>query len=182
MEKLLEKFNITSKKGIENLVILLILVVIVMIVINSIFNEKEEVIAVPNIIKEEKEGDTLEEKLESILSSIKGVGKVNVMISYTNSLEKIPVYDTKEITTITNEQDSNGGKRETKEVSSEKSAVYEESGSTKTLVTKQNIMPEIIGVIVTAEGASVNSVKENIINAVSAVTNVAIHKIQVFAQ
>ena len=165
MEKILEKFNLTSKKGIENLVILLVLVVIVMVVINSLFTEKEEV-----------------PQIENILTSIKGVGKVKVMISYTNSIEKVPIYDTKEVTTLTNELDSSGGKRETKETSNERKVVYEESGSNKNIVTKQNIMPEIIGVIVTAEGAEVNQVKENIINAVSAVTNIPSHKIQVFAQ
>ena len=94
----------------------------------------------------------------------------------------MPIYDTKEVTTLTNELDSSGGKRETKETSNERKVVYEENGSNKNIVTKQNIMPEIIGVIVTAEGAEVNQVKENIINAVSAVTNIPSHKIQVFAQ
>lgn len=182
MEKILEKFNLTSKKGIENLVILLVLVVIVMVVINSLFTEKEEVPKIEQIVKQEVNSDSLEKKLENILTSIKGVGKVKVMISYTNSIEKVPIYDTKEVTTLTNELDSSGGKRETKETSNERKVVYEESGSNKNIVTKQNIMPEIIGVIVTAEGAEVNQVKENIINAVSAVTNIPSHKIQVFAQ
>lgn len=182
MEKILEKFNLTSKKGIENLVILLVLVVIVMVVINSLFTEKEEVTQIEQVVKQEVNSDSLEKKLENILTSIKGVGKVKVMISYTNSIEKVPIYDTKEVTTLTNELDSSGGKRETKETSNERKVVYEESGSNKNIVTKQNIMPEIIGVIVTAEGAEVNQVKENIINAVSAVTNIPSHKIQVFAQ
>ena len=115
MEKILEKFNLTSKKGIENLVILLVLVVIVMVVINSLFTEKEEVPQIEQVVKQEVNSDSLEKKLENILTSIKGVGKVKVMISYTNSIEKVPIYDTKEVTTLTNELDSSGGKRETKE-------------------------------------------------------------------
>lgn len=182
MDKILEKFNLTSKKGIENLVIFLVLVIIVMVVINSLFSENEKETVVEEVVKQESKTDSLERKLENILSSIKGVGKVHVMISYTNSIEKVPIYDTKEVTTLTNELDSNGGKRETKETSNERKVVYEESGSNKNIVTKQNIMPEIIGVIVTAEGAEVNQVKENIINAVAAVTNIPSHKIQVFAQ
>lgn len=104
------------------------------------------------------------------------------MISYTNSIEKIPIYDTKEITTVTEEKDSNGGERKTKEVSNEYTVIYEEGNNNKTAIIKQNIMPEIIGVIVTAEGAQNNVVKENIINAVASVTNIPNHKIQVFAQ
>lgn len=109
-------------------------------------------------------------------------GKVNVMISYTNSIEKVPLYDTKETTTLTEETDNQGGERKTKEVSNEYTVVYEEGNSNKTAIIKQNIMPEIIGVIVTAEGAENNIIKENIINAVASVTNIASHKIQVFAQ
>ena len=183
MEKLLEKFNLNSKKGIENLVIFLVLVIIVIVVINATFTESEdEIISTATITTRDAQNDSLEEKLENILASIRGVGKVDVMISYTNSLEKVPLYDTKETTTITEETDSNGGERKTKEVSNEYTVVYEEGNSDKTAIIKQNIMPEIIGVIVTAEGAENNSIKENIINAVVAVTNIPNHKIQVFAQ
>ena len=76
MEKLLEKLNINSKKGIENLVIFLVLVIIVMVVINGIFNEEEEkIIPTVNtqIINENK--DTFEKKLEDILTTISGVRK-----------------------------------------------------------------------------------------------------------
>lgn len=183
MEKLREKFNINSKKGIENLVIFLVLVIIVIVVINSLFTENEEtIISTSNIKTITSEGDTLEEKLENILKSIRGVGNVKVMISYSNSIEKVPLYDTKETVTITEETDSNGGKRNTEEKSNEYTVVYEEGNSSKTALVKQSIMPEIIGVIVTAEGAENNAIKENIINAVVAVTNIPNHKIQVFAQ
>lgn len=183
MEKLLEKFNITNKKGIENLVIFLVLVIIVMVVINSLFTDNEEVI-VQTVNKEaiNNKNDEIEEKLENILSTIKGVGKVNVMVSYKNSIEKIPIYDTKETKTVTNEKDNNGGERKTEEINTEYNVIFEEGGNNKTAIIKQNILPEIIGVIVTAEGAENNSIKENIINAVVAVTNIPNHKIQVFAQ
>lgn len=60
--------------------------------------------------------------------------------------------------------------------------VFEEGSNTKTAIIKQSIMPEVIGVIVTCRGAENNLVKENIINAVVAVTDIPSHKIQVFAQ
>ena len=76
MQKLLEKFNLNSKKGIENLVIFLVLVIIVMVVINSLFKESEENIIPTNNIQvvNEKE-DTLEKSLENILTTINGVRK-----------------------------------------------------------------------------------------------------------
>ena len=79
-EKILKKFKQTSKKRIENLVILLVLVVIVMVVINSLFTEKEEVPKIEQVVKQEVNSDSLEKKLENILTSIKGEGKEKVMI------------------------------------------------------------------------------------------------------
>ena len=183
MEKLLEKFNLSNKKGIENLVIFLVLVVIVIVVINSLFAETDEITkTITTSTNTRVVSDDLEEKLENILSTISGAGNVKVMVSYSNSIEKIPLYDTKETTTITEEKDSNGGARKTEEISNEYTIVYEEENSSKKALVKQNVMPQIIGVIVTAEGANNNIVKENIINAVAAVTNIPNHKIQVFAQ
>ncbi len=186
MEKLLEKFN--NKKMIENLVIFLILAIIVMIVINYIFDSHTEKIqtATPN-----QNEDTMtlvatvdenEEKLKNILSLINGAGEVNVMISYSNETEKIPMTDMKTTTTVINEKDSGGGERKTEETSVEESIIYEESNNTKQPVIKQKILPEMIGVIVVAEGARSATVRENIINAVEAVLEVPSHRIQVFAR
>ena len=175
MKNLINNLKLGGKKSVENLVIILVLVIIVMIVINSLF--AEENLETENEFKEEKSitksNDSLEENLASILSTIKGVDEAIV---------KIPLYDTKEVTTITKETDSNGGERMTEETSNEYKAVFEEENSNKKVLIKQSIMPEIIGVIVTCEGAENNIIKENIINAVSAVTNVALNKIQVFVQ
>ena len=127
MDKLLEKFKLNNKKGIENLVIFLVLVVIVMIVINSLFEEEErELVTTTSTISLNEKKDNLETRLENILSTLSGVGKVNVMVSYTNSIEKVPLYDTKETTTVTEETDSQGGKRKTEEINNEYTVVYEE--------------------------------------------------------
>ena len=183
MDKLIEKFNLNSKRGIENLVILLVFVIIIMVVINSLFSEEEDLVATTvNVVKSDNTEDLLETKLKNILETIRGVGKVNVMVAYSNSIEKVPLYDKKETTTVTEEKDNQGGARKTEEVSNELKIVYEEGNNSKTAIIKQNIMPEIIGVIVTAEGAENNTIKEQIINAVVAVTNIPNHKVQVFAK
>lgn len=184
MEKLLEKFN--NKKMIENLVIFLILAIIVMIVINSLFESEDKNVTntafmATQSFKENSE-QTLDDKLAKILSLINGAGKVDVMISYVNEVEKIPMTDMKTTTTIINEKDSGGGERKTEETSTEESVIYEENSSSKTPVIKQNILPEIIGVIVVAEGAGNISVKENLIKAVEATIDVPSHRIQVFSK
>ena len=181
LDWLLEKFHFNSKKGIENLVVFLILLVIVMVMMNSIFSkEKTTSESIPVVSKVETEEISFERKLERILSTINGVNNVSVLIAYEDTVEKVPLYDTKEITTITEEVDQNGGERKTKEVNNEYAIAYEENGSQKIALMKQNILPKMMGVIVTAEGVSSSTVKESIIRAVIAVTGLSSNKIQVF--
>ena len=170
MEKLLEKFN--NKKSIENLVIFLVLCIIVMIVINALTDEKESVLNNTEssiIFTNTASEKTLETKLAEILSMI-------------NEVEKIPMTDTKVTTTVVSEKDSNGGERKTEETSTEENIIYEESNNLKSPVVKQSILPEIVGVIVVAEGANNIAVKENLIKAVEATVNVPSHRIQVFSK
>lgn len=184
MNKFLEKIkNGNQKRLVENTVIFLALLVILMIVINSFEDnsEKNEIMETATIIESNKTDD-LEEKLEKILSAIEGVGKTNVMISYSSTISEVPLYDTKENITVTEEKDKEGGTRKTEQTSKEKNVIFEESNSTKSIAIKEKEMPKIIGVIVVAEGANNVKTKENIINAVSAVIDVASHRIQVFSK
>lgn len=186
MEKLLSKFkDLSNKKQIENVVIFLVLLIIVIIVINSLFGEEKETVKEGSkevsISLEQNEND-LEKSLKNILSKISGVGSVDVMVSYSNTIMQVPMYDTKENTTVVEESDKNGGIRKTKEVANEQSIIYEEKNSVKVPAIKQTIMPEVVGVIVVAEGAGSQVVKENIKNAVEAVVNISAHRIQVFAK
>ena len=186
MEKLFEKFN--NKKMIENLVIFLILAIIVIIVINSMYGQSDTKTNTVNTLGKEMNllqttsEISLEDRLAHILSQISGAGKVEVMISYKNEVEKIPMTDMKTTTTVTNEMDSNGGERKTQQTSTEQSIIYDENGSSKTPVIRQTVLPEIVGVVVVAEGAGNISVKENLIKAVEAVIEVPSHRIQVFAK
>lgn len=191
MEKLLEKLN--NKKMIENAVIFLILAIIVMIVINSIFStEDDKEKDVSNVADAQLKQmnsknlsvgkNELSKELEEILSLINGAGKVSVMVSYKNDTEKVPMIDTKVTTTIVSEKDSGGGERKTEETNTEESIVFEENGSSKNPVIKHEINPQVIGVIVVADGASNNVVKENLIKAVEAAIDVPSHRIQVFAR
>lgn len=183
----LEKIkNGEQKKILENSVIFLMLFIIIIIVMNSLFTSEKENIStnVSNVLEtiNDNSNDSLEIKLEEILSLIEGSGRVNVMVSYLNGIEQIPMYDEKISTTITEESDNAGGTRKTNQTSNEHSIIFEEKSNLKTAVIKQSIMPEIIGVIVVADGAKDIKVKENIIKAIEATVNVPSHRIQVFAR
>lgn len=172
-----------NKKIIENLVLFLILFIIVIVVINSLGEEAESVqsnVQLTTSIKQDEKNQ--EEKLEEILSFIEGAGKVDVLITYSDGIEQIPMYNTKQSTTTIQEADISGGTRKTEEISKEQNIVYNEEGNLKTPVIKQTINPKIVGVIVVADGAKSLSVKESLMNAVEATLDVSAHRIQVFAR
>ena len=124
--------------------------------------------------------NTVVKELEDILSNINGVGKVKVMITYSETSKTIPVYNEESSQQDTEETDSEGGTRKITQTDTKKEVIYEENGDKKTLITQSVISPTVEGAIITAEGAGDVTVKTNIIQAVSAVTGLSTHKIQVF--
>ena len=182
-----------NKKKIENLVFLIIILIVTIIIINAIW-KKDEIsnnttkdtnslsgkVLADNSQDEVSNQTELETKLENILSTIKNVGKVNVLINYSESSSLVPLYNESTTTSSTEEGDSGGGTRNVTETESKKDVVFSESSGQKQPVTEKKVMPTIQGAIITAEGAKDANVKTNIINAVGAVTGLSIDKIQVF--
>ena len=182
-----------NKKKIENLVFLIIILIVTIIIINAIWkkdeisnNTTEDTNSLSGkVLADNSKGEVsnqteLETKLENILSTIKNVGKVNVLINYSESSSLVPLYNESTTTSSTEEGDSGGGTRNVTETESKKDVVFSESSGQKQPVTEKTVMPSIQGAIITAEGAKDANVKTNIINAVGAVTGLSIDKIQVF--
>ncbi len=182
-----------NKKKIENLVFLIIILIVTIIIINAIWKKDENSnnttkdtnslsgkILADNSKNEVSNQTELETKLENILSTIKNVGKVNVLINYSESSSLVPLYNESTTTSSTEEGDSGGGTRNVTETESKKDVVFSENSGQKQPVTEKTVMPTIQGAIITAEGAKDANVKTNIINAVGAVTGLSIDKIQVF--
>lgn len=178
-----------NKKKIESLVFLLIILIVTIIAINYIWNDndKSKKVAVneskqlnKNNIESTSQEDNLDTKLENILSKINGVGKAEVLLTYTESTEIVPVYNKKEKTSNTDESDSGGGTRKIEEKDSSEEVVYTESSNKSQIATQKTVSPKIEGAIIIAEGAGDSNVKTNIIQAVEAATGLATHKIQVF--
>ena len=134
-----------------------------------------------NIVQGENTDDSkLVSDLENILSNINGVGQVKVMVTYSETSKVMPVYNEESTEENTEETDSEGGTRKVTQTDTRKEVIYEESDGNKSLITQSVVSPKIEGAIITAEGANDANVKNNIIEAVSAVTGLATHKIQVF--
>lgn len=186
-----------NKKNIENLVVFLILLIITIIAINTIWGGKKEETnqengntsykkLAENINNSIDSNNSqlneynLEENLEDILSKIAGVGKVKVLVTYSETSEVVAMYNEKNTLNNTEETDTNGGVRKIEQTDTDKEIIYEEKNGQKTPITQKVIMPKIEGAIVTAEGASNPSIKTNIIQAVSAATGISTYRIQVF--
>lgn len=185
-EKLIKFFKEdgNNKKKTENLVFLLILLVITVVAINVIWKDEDTSNNSTNntskqlAVKEQSitEELTLEEKLESILSKIAGVGNVDVLLTYNETEEIIPIYNTKDKTSVTNETDSTGGTRITQESDSSREVIYQNDE----IIVQKTKSPKIEGAVIAATGANNSTIKANIIQAVEAATGLATHKIQVF--
>lgn len=126
LDKIKEKFKPkegeNNKRKIENLVLFVIILIVTIVAINYIWNgdnNKSDTItndasgkrlaSEENIIKNDattSSSDGIEEKLENILSNIKGVGEVKVLITYSQTSRVIPMYDEDTSSTITEETDS----------------------------------------------------------------------------
>ena len=179
-----------SKKKIENLVFLIVILIVTIIIINLILktdksSTKQEkttnkVLAVSNESREEVSNDNMQKELEHILSTIKGVGKVKVYISYSESSKTIAMYDEKTTTSSTEETDSSGGLRNTTSTQTQKDVIFSEKDGSQVPMTQKVIMPTIEGAIITAQGAKNANVKTNIVNAIKSATGLSIDKIQVF--
>lgn len=172
-----------GKKKIENIVVLIIILIITIIAINTIWNgdkkksttKQEQTTMTKQLAVEEKgeeitKEENIQTELESILSNINGVGKVKVLVSYSESSQVVAMYNENSKNSQVEEKDSGGGTRVTTQEDIQKDVIYKEENGQKVPITQKVISPKIEGAIVTAEGASSANVKNDIILAVEAVT------------
>jgi stage III sporulation protein AG len=178
-----------NKRKIENIVFLIIILIITVILMKTIWQDDSPENKLESTNSTEKstlaesqntEKEDLEKRMESILSTIKNVGKVNVLINYSESSKMEALYNESTTTSSTEEGDTSGGTRNVTETETKKDVVFSEKSGNKEPVTQKTVMPTIQGAVITAEGAGDPIVKTNIINAVGALTGLSIDKIQVF--
>ncbi|MGI6527157.1 MAG: hypothetical protein ACOX25_07230 [Caldicoprobacterales bacterium] len=129
---------------------------------------------------DDKDTQDQEYRLKKILSSMKGAGRVEVMISYKTGKELIPAMNTVESNTETEEKDSNGGIRKVRQVDTNSQPVsMTTSEGSQPLITRE-IQPEVLGVVVIAEGAEDIRVRMELQQAVQTVLGVHANQVDVF--
>ena len=132
-----------NKKNLENLITFLVLLIITVIAINIIWgkennNEKqspaEENYKVLAYNKNESNNTqdneyNLEEKLENILSKISGVGKAQVLITYSETSSVIAMRNEKKNSSKTEENDSEGGTRRIESIDENKEIIVDSNNN-----------------------------------------------------
>lgn len=116
-----DKSENRNKKTTENLIVYIVIIIITIVAINYIWNDKKDnklnkktteyskslADKTEDIIEINKnKTEDISEDLENILSNIKGVGKVKVLITYSQTSRTIPMYSEDLSEKITEESDS----------------------------------------------------------------------------
>ena len=192
LKKMFSKNDGNNKKKIENIMVFIVILAITIVAINYIWNGDKPSKSSNTVPEAEGRNDVVqvsseinydenEEKLANILSNIAGVGKVKVLLTYSETSTYVPIYNENLKASNTTETDSAGGSRTVSETDSQKEVIYkEDSSGNQEPVTQSIISPKIEGAIITAQGADNAEVKTSIVEAVEAATGLATHKIQVF--
>lgn len=190
--KLVEYINkLTSKKNLYNLVVIFLLGVLLVILSNFFKGQPTAAVSTSADVEETKTirsdefelsatEEKLKKELKTMLSQIKGIGKVDLMINFQCSEEYIPAEEKNTSKSVTNEKDNEGGERKiTQDTDGTKIVVSTDGNTTKPVMLKR-INPKVEGVIIVAEGAEDEKVKKDIVLAVSSLFGIPNYKIQVF--
>lgn len=136
------------------LAIILIVIYFAFIRAPSVKNEDETDLS--SVTEVDAYAEALENKLENVLSGVKGAGEVDVMVTLASGFEY--VYATEDVI------------KETSSGTITTSSIILVSGEP---VVVKKIFPEIAGVLVTATGADNISVKVDLVTAIQTVIDVA---------
>ena len=171
---------IAKLKGIKNIEIILTVAVLAVILL-VYFTSRAPQTQVPtqqNTVVQGEETD--EQKLQRVLSAIKGAGDVQVMITYVSSPERVMAEDTDENINSVVEASGTSQRTTTNTTQNKRAVTVQRSGGAEAIILKE-IKPEVKGVIVVAQGAGNISVQLDLIRAVSACLGVAPSKVEIFA-
>jgi len=122
----------------------------------------------------------LETRMEEFFSLVEGAGQVRVMISPLAGHETVFAVDENMSRSVSNEQDAQGGTRETEAYQSQMQTVIitDRQGTDRPLVVRE-IHPQVQGIVIIAEGGSSPFVRDALTRAAMAMLGIDAHNIQV---
>ena len=181
-----------TKENMAIMALLGILLMVIAIPVKKTETQKDETAAPENkstasgTQETEEEDNTggyageLEERLESLLASMEGVGNVKVMVILDSSREQVVEKDIPSTMDTTKETDSTGGSRDVINSRQEETTVYvTDSAGNKTPYVSKIREPSIEGVTVVAQGGGNAVIQKNITEVIQALFGIEAHKIKV---
>jgi len=121
----------------------------------------------------------IEERLSEVLSKISGAGRVSVMINFAGTSELVTEKTSNTSTDKTVDSDQSGNRETESKTESLSPVIIQKNGEDSPLIIKE-ILPDIVGVIVVAEGAKNASVRINLLQAVQTLLSVSADKVEIF--
>lgn len=160
--------ELLKNKKIANVVILLLIGVVAVIAGKSLFGNSDN----KSPPKQEETGTAegsareLENRLESILSTVKGAGKVSVFVVLED-------YGTQDYL-----KDEKAVQKENQSESEEKTVLAGGSSNSEPVLSRK-LTPRVKGIIVSAEGAGSEQVRETLSSAVESALGIMPHRIEI---
>jgi len=176
LEKIKERlFSIDLKSKVKLLVLVAVLVIIGVLYINY-SNTDNNVSTLSNIdygyyVSSLDYCDTMEQKLENVLSGLSGVGDVQVMVTLESSMELV-------FANTTEEKINNSTATNSYTVQITTPLIVETSNGQMPIVIKE-VLPKVKGVLVVCSGVNNVGTKLDVIHAVQSLLDVKNSNIQV---
>lgn len=191
VKEILEEFF--KKKKINTLIIIIVIMLFSLVAISTlkpnnddnkvkettVSGLEEEITKEKNDSAKDEYEKMQKEELANILQQINGVGNVDVMMTFESGEVKVPAYDKDTQTSVTEEEDSEGGKRTNEQKNDGSKVVMSTSDEGNEPFVIQTYKPKVIGVAIVAEGAEDSKTKYEIERTVSALYNLSADKVKV---
>lgn len=177
--KFCDMFNKFFKDNDKNksLLILLLIIGLCLIFLSSFFSSssKENEKQTEEKISAQDYKESLEKSLEDALKNVNGVGEVSVTITLDGEVEKNIAYNENNSSSTSSSDNSNSSDSN----NSSKDAVMIREGSSETPFTTKNTYPNVVGVVVVAQGANDKTVEYYITKSVEALLDLPSYKVVV---
>ncbi|MDO4599600.1 MAG: stage III sporulation protein AG [[Ruminococcus] gnavus] len=172
----------------QQLLILLLIGVLLAVIVSPVSKPqeagaKEESEIMEKEVEQGKEAQyetAIEARVEELLHYVEGVGNVKVMVTLKSSGEKIIEKDRQSQQQKTEEEDSKGGSRLSEDQSIQDTSIYtQDTDGSQVPYVREELAPEIAGIVIAADGGDDPVVVRNLTEAVQALFGVEAHKIKI---
>lgn len=121
----------------------------------------------------------LEDRVCEVLGQIKGAGKVRVMINFSDSGEIVTATTNNSSIDKTTDTSTSGNRTTESKTDNVSPVIIQKDGEDTPLIVKE-IAPDVLGVVVVAEGADNVAVRINLLQAVQTLLNVDSNRVEIF--